>query len=487
MTSARRSPRKPRHSRSGEQRGRRSVTPARVAAFDVLMSVAQSDSYANLMLPPMLRSRNIVGRDAAFATELTYGTLRMQARYDAVIEQASQRKLRDLDLPVLVILRLGVHQLLELKIPSHAAVSQSVALTRLRITSGPAQLVNAVLRRISEKPLEEWIPAPADDASDEELASYHSHPAWIVRAFRQALGAQPTGLTDPTPALRQLLEANNTPARVHLALRPGLSGDHDLARVETQPGKYAPTCSYLLQGDPSSVSAVGLGRIGVQDEGSQLVTLASLDAPVEGDDSTWLDLTAGPGGKAAIMASVLGQRGGGEFVANELHEHRSELVKQNLQAIGPEVRVHVRTGDGRDVAKHEMGRYDRVLLDAPCTGLGALRRRPESRWRRSLDDLPALTQLQRELLISALKAVRVGGVVSYITCSPHVAETTLVVTDAQRHLQREGITIELLDASAHLASVSLNPPEGLTAPFAQMWPHVHGTDAMFLALLRRCA
>lgn len=477
--------RPPRRDTDGPRRDSRPrvSTSPRAAAFDVLVAVEDSDTYANLLLPPLLRERRIFGRDAALATELAYGTLRMQGRYDAVIAAASGRDLASLDRPVVVALRLGAHQLLGMRVPPHAAVSETVALARDRISAGPAQLINAVLRRISEHTCEQWLERLASGNTDRDLAVRFSHPEWILRAFRQALGADPTRSDDPETALTRALEANNTPPEVHLVLRPGIPAD--LAEARSVPGTYARSARYLQGGDPGQLPGLRTGAIGVQDEGSQLVTLATLSAPLEGPDATWLDLCAGPGGKAALMAAALADQGGGTFVANELHAHRARLVEQNLRAIPPTLTPQVRTGDGREVGALEPGRYDRVLLDAPCTGLGALRRRPESRWRRSPSDLPELTALQRSLLTSALAAVRPGGIVGYVTCSPHVAETALVVKDATRQAGRQGIEIELLDAPALLQSVSRTPVAGLHGPYAQLWPHVHGTDAMFLAVIRR--
>ncbi len=467
-----------------DSRPRVSTSP-RGAAFDVLLAVEESDAYANLMLPSLLRERRIFGREAGLATELTYGTLRMQGRYDAIIEAASSRKGNELDRPIRVALRLGAHQLLATRVPPHAAVSETVALAREKISAGPAQLVNAVLRRISEKDPEEWLELLRTGDLDHDLALDYSHPEWILRAFRQALGAPPTQTGDPDGSLRQTLKANNTPPTVHLALRPGLATEEDVSGVETSAATYARTARYLEGGDPGQIPGIRAGHVGVQDEGSQLVTLAAVSAPIEGDDSTWLDLCAGPGGKAALMASLLADQGGGTFVANELHEHRTTLVQQNLRSIPAAVRTELRTGDGAEAGALEPGRYDRVLLDAPCTGLGALRRRPESRWRRTPSDLPELTSLQRALLGSALRAVRPGGLVAYITCSPHVAETTLVVKDCLREAAKSGIEVETLDAPSALNAVAKQPLEGLHGPYAQLWPHTHGTDAMFLALLRR--
>jgi 16S rRNA (cytosine967-C5)-methyltransferase len=198
------------------------------------------------------------------------------------------------------------------------------------------------------------------------------------------------------------------------------------------------------------------------------------------DAEAWLDLCAGPGGKAALLGALASQRGA-TLLANEPAPHRAKLVSQALSAV-PRDTWQVRTGDGRDVGKEKPEAFDRVLVDVPCSGLGALRRRPESRWRRTPKDLADLGPLQRELLASALAAVRPGGVVAYVTCSPHPAETTAVVTDALR--KRDDL--ELLEAGQVLDSVSLTGNLGAGhESTAQLWPHVHGTDAMFLALIRK--
>ncbi|RMI05117.1 rRNA small subunit methyltransferase B, partial [Cellulomonas triticagri] len=200
-------------------------------------------------------------------------------------------------------------------------------------------------------------------------------------------------------------------------------------------------------------------------------------------DARWLDLCAGPGGKAALLAALAAERGA-RLVANEVQPHRARLVRQALVAVPEGAVEDVRTGDGRDVGTDEPGRYDRVLLDAPCTGLGALRRRPESRWRRTPADLAGLGALQRELLASALRAVRVGGLVGYVTCSPVLAETQLAVVDALRAARKAGLEVEVADARAVVTGIApgLDLPD---RPDVQLWPHAHGTDAMHLTLLRR--
>jgi 16S rRNA (cytosine967-C5)-methyltransferase len=208
----------------------------------------------------------------------------------------------------------------------------------------------------------------------------------------------------------------------------------------------------------------------VQDEGSQLVALALTRVPLDGPDARWLDLCAGPGGKSALLGG-LAAMDDATVDAVELQEHRAELVRRAVD--GLPVSVHV--ADGRAAPLSDAA-VDRVLLDAPCTGLGALRRRPEARWRRRPEDVPGLARLQRELLAAALRHVRPGGVVAYVTCSPHLSETVGVVGGVAR---RAGA--ELLDARPHLPGV----PDLGDGPTVQLWPHRHGTDAMFLALLRR--
>jgi 16S rRNA (cytosine967-C5)-methyltransferase len=223
----------------------------------------------------------------------------------------------------------------------------------------------------------------------------------------------------------------------------------------------------LAGGDPGALANVREHRAAVQDEGSQLCAIAAATAPVDGPDGRWLDLCAGPGGKTALLAA-LGQPRGASVHAVELHPHRAELVRSATAPWSVEVEV----ADGRQVTT---GGYDRVVLDAPCTGLGALRRRPESRWRRRPEDVAELAGLQRELLAAAIRLTRPGGLIAYVTCSPHPAETVAVVTGADG--------VEVLDARPSFPGVPLLGD----GPFVQLWPHRHGTDAMFCALLRRSA
>ncbi|WP_432498456.1 RsmB/NOP family class I SAM-dependent RNA methyltransferase [Kineococcus gypseus] len=478
-----------------EQSPRRGVEPdrytrvdeARRVAFAVLRAVEEEDAYANLVLPKLLRQRRLGGRDAAFATELAYGVLRGRGTYDALLATVVDRPFGELDPGVLDVLRMGAHQLLAMRVPDHAAVATTVALARTELGAGPAGLVNAVLRSAAGRELESWLEQVAPPAgTDDGWAVRTSHPQWVVRSMREALRAHGH---DPAE-LGALLAADNAPAAVALAALPGLSTPADLLSddraLTVRPGRVSPTAALLERGDPALVPAVREGRARVQDEGSQLVAQVLLAADVEGRDERWLDLCAGPGGKAALLAASAALRGA-HLTAVEVAEHRAQLVRSALAAVpagagGP---VEVRVGDGREVGADEPGAYDRVLVDAPCTGLGALRRRPEARWRRTPADLGALGPLQRALLASAIDALRPGGVVAYATCSPVLAETRLVVDDALKAATRRGVGVERLDTPAVLARVVPDLPGAAAGDAVQLWPHTHGTDAMHVALLRR--
>lgn len=458
----------------------RSADSARLVAFEVLRAVSRDDAYANLVLPARIRHHRLDRRDAGFATELAYGALRGQGTYDAILARCVDRPLDRLDPAVLDVLRLGVHQLLAMRVPPHAALNQTVALTRAVVGAGPASLVNAVLRRVSERALDEWVDELAASASDETEAEAirRAHPAWIVRAFRQSLAAHGRSVEE----LDELLEADNAAPVVNLVALPGLGNLDEAIQDGATPGELVEGSALSAGGDLGRWDAIRGGTLRVQDVGSQLVARAVADAPVEGADGSgerWLDLCAGPGGKAALLAALAAERGA-TLLANEPAEHRAELVRRALRPV-PETVWSVRTGDGRTLAPKLRGTFSRVIADVPCSGLGALRRRPESRWRRSPSDLAELAPLQRELLDAAIDAAAPGGVVGYVTCSPHPAETVAVVDEALRRRS----DIEPLDAGAALDHVALHPLGAGHDRTAQLWPHVHGTDAMFLALFRK--
>jgi 16S rRNA (cytosine967-C5)-methyltransferase len=455
------------------------IQPARRIAYEVISAVRESDAYANLLLPVKLERAKLSTQDAALATELSYGTLRRQGYYDAVISIAAARATDQIDPPILDVLRLAAHQLLSMRVAQHAAVDEAVSLAREIGSRSSSGFVNAVLRTITRSEPSVWHERALVEAQsdDERLAVEYSHPVWIIRAFRQALTAEGRG-----DELLALLEADNVAPLVSLVALPGRSTPAELEAAATtvHPADYSPFAAVSDGGDPAKLAAVREGRARIQDEGSQLAALALSRARPATPGESWLDLCAGPGGKAALLAGEA-LAAGATLVANEIVPARAELVRNALGAF--ENPPEVLTLDGTEIGERFPEAFDRILLDAPCTGLGALRRRPEARWRKQPRDVSELAALQGALLSSAIAALKPGGILAYVTCSPHLAETRVVVDTA---VKRSDGAVARLDTAAVLSSVTLHPlelPE--TSGHVQLWPQRHGTDAMFICLLQK--
>ncbi|MDC4233319.1 16S rRNA methyltransferase [Actinomyces sp. B33] len=479
-------------------RSLRDVDAPRALAYEVLRQVSADGAFANIALPKALRrirrEKRFDARDAAFASELVHGTLRAQGRLDWLIERHLTRPLAQTDPAVVDLLRLGAHQIVDMRVPDHAAVSTTVDLARRHLTDGPARMVNAVLRaltRLEPGAVDEMIDGIEDRVG--RLAVRTSHPQWMVRAFEEALVAHGYGADE----LDDLLDADNVAPVVTLVARPGLIDPEDLADealevlgTRVARGFVSDLAVLIESGDPALLPSVREGLAGAQDEGSQLAALVAASAPVDGQDRQWLDLCAGPGGKAALLAA-LGAGRGARLVANEVHPHRARLIERTVRGLD---NVEVVSGDGRSFggprSAWPLGSFDRVIVDAPCSGMGSMRRRPESRWRRTESDLDDLTALQEALLDRAVDLVRPGGVLVYVTCSPHARETRAQV----ERLLASG-TVELLDAPAIAGALTPEPLElpagagrvagGGGGRTLQLWDHRHGTDLMFIAVMRR--
>jgi len=427
----------------------------------VLRTVNSGGGYANLVLGSVLAERRLDSRDAAFATELVAGTCRWQGSYDVIISAAAGRPVHSLQPAVLDLLRLGTHQLMATRVPSSPAVSAMVDLAAETVGPRVTGLVNAVLRRVAERDLDSWLDVLTAGLDPvDALALRTGHPRWIVDGYADVL---------PADELEAALAANNRSARVTLAVRPGLATVAELIAAGAEACPYSPFGA-RWSGNPGDLPVVREGRAGVQDEGSQLAAWA-LTGP-EAPAGWWLDMCAGPGGKAALLTGLAAAHGS-RVLAADIAVHRAALVAGAVRGYAA---ASVVVADGTRPA-WSAGRFTRVLADVPCTGIGALRRRPDVRWRRAEAQLDELQVLQIRLLRSALDAVGIGGVVGYIACSPHRRETNDVV---EAVVSDRG-QIEILDAAQLLPAV----PNACRGPYLQLWPHRHGTDAMFGAFLRR--
>lgn len=444
---------------------RANPSPARLIAFDLVTQVNRGGAFANLRLPELLAESNLEQRDRAFATELSYGTLRMQGKHDYAITKKIDRPFAELDEKVVDILRLGVHQIFEMRVPVHAAVGETVELARAVAGESKASYVNALLRAIAADP-DIYAELEIDESVEhlEKLAILYSHPKWIISAYFDQL--------KDWDAVVELLKKNNVPAAPQIVAWPGKS---TVAEILETGGSKLPIGTYSVLSDhlPNEYPAIKDKRAGIQDMGSQLVAEIFFGTS-DSNSHSWLDLCAGPGGKAALLNNLLIENfPNAKFLANEPSEHRAELVAR----VVPKSKII--SFDGRNSS--EFGEtFDRILIDAPCSGLGALRRRPEARWRRSINDLKELLPLQRDLIDSAYEMLNVGGVIGFATCSPLLAETKGQVLDAMyRHKD-----LELLNVAdfSPAGAVGVNPDGTL-----QLWTHLQECDSMFLALLKRTA
>ncbi len=433
----------------------------RLLAYDVFHEVNRNGGYSNLLLPKTLSDSKLDDRDKGFATELVYGALRMQGRHDWILAQASERPWRDVDPALIDVARLGAHQLFEMRVPTHAAVSATVELGRKVLGESKASFLNAILRKISQKTLEEYIDEISLIKDDfERLSILYSHPEWIISAYLDQLGN--------LEEVEELLMANNIPAKPTLVSWPGLSTQKDLIDVGAVATNYSPFGA-IYDGSPASIDLIVQRKAGVQDEGSQLV--AKIFADVAEDQKSWLDICAGPGGKAALLSAIAKIKGI-DFSANEISEVRANLVRQVVQG------AKVSNYDAREVSTFGEN-YGAILADVPCTGLGALRRRPEVRWRRSVADLKSLVVLQQEIIDAAISAISPGGIFGYATCSPHLSETRIAISEAlKRHPEMQLVDLteyvhpELRSSAIDRGSLTL-------------WTHRHNTDAMYLSILRK--
>ena len=383
----------------------------------------------------------------------------------------------------------------------YAAVSQNVDIMRKYAPDPLPGFVNAVLRTVTQRPRQEWESLvvsriPKED-KDKRLSVRYSHPEWTVSLLREAWeGAgysqyqAAEGGAGAGGQLEAMLAADNEPPDVVLCARPGLISVEDVmaevhgiagTRGTCEYGRFSPYSVHVKGVAPQTLPSVRQGLCGVEDEGSQLAALAlAFSAPVSRGER-WLDMCAGPGGKAALLAACAAQHGAA-VLANEPAHHRADLVRSSLRRLGAGAEG-VTEHDGRELGKLYPHSFDRILVDAPCSGLGALRRRPESRWRKKPEDVAALAALQQGLLSSAYEALKPGGTIAYVTCSPVVAETARIVDpflNSHPDMRR-------MDTAAVIRGISSDPgiPLPSRAGDVQLFEHLHNTDQMFISLLHK--
>ena len=441
------------------------TTPARRIAAEVLLRVATGGAFANLALDAALRQAGVLEpREAALATELTYGTLRWQLELDRALAAHSDRAFAELDEAVRVCLRLGAFELLHhAKVPPRAAVNEAVELAKELKAGRAAGFVNAVLRRLSETRAPPPLPSREVDPVG-HVAALTAHPRWMVERWSRWLGAAET---------EQLCLANQQQAHAVVRVKRGALAAAraalDRAGIEAVPGRWSPDALVLGSGAPPALDIEGHdeGLFQAQDEGAQLVGLYCAPAP----DARVLDACAAPGGKACQLAELAGS-----VLAVDLHARKAKTIAeaakrlglQNLQTLAADVALPIPGVPDES--------FDLVLLDAPCSGLGTLRRHPEVKLRRTPEDVDRLAQLQSKLLAAVQRYVKPGGLLVYALC-------TLTEEECDEQVDRFLAAFPQFRLDAAPAGF---PPECLDARgLLRTLTHRTGTDGFFAARLRR--
>lgn len=453
------------------------ISVARRIALDILRRVAVEDAYAADLLYAELES-GIKKTDASLATELTLGVLRWQRLLDFLLERYIDRPCEQLDIEVLLALRLGLYQLRYLdRVPRHAAINESVELVKRARRSSAAGMVNAVLRRATAKAriageeLESLI--TAETAAEERLGILHSHPAWLVGRWVKFFGKERT---------TALLEANNRPAPLTCAVLEEETSERIAESLRKSnfaltPGRWLRGALQISGGNPGAAEAYRSGQINYQDEASQMVAHL-VDAR---DSQRILDACAAPGGKTIMLARAAGPCG--RVIAGEIHGHRLRIIQQQLRRTRT-TNVALAALDATRPLPFSRG-FDRVLIDAPCSGTGTLARNPEIRWRLQPEELNEAHRSQTAMLRNALAAAGKSARVVYSTCSLEPEENEEVIAEVLTEAPEWRVTSEQAALVPHLREMAAAEKLFTADGFFRTFPPEHGTDGFFAAVLER--
>lgn len=399
--------------RRGSGVSRKRPAGARELAMDVLTQVEQEGAYSNLLLNAALQKASLEKGDAGLATELVYGTIGRLNTLDYFLDRFVKKGIAKLQPWVRALLRLSLYQILYLdRIPEHAVVSEAVNLAKRRGHQGISGMVNGVLRSVLRQKDELTIPDNLPAA--ERISLQHSHPKWLVERWIARYGEETT---------EAICAANNEPPAVSVRVnttmisREKMLEEMKAAGLDAVPSDISPYGIVVKSGGNMALSSwYRDGMISVQDESSMLVAEAVSPEP----GMRILDCCAAPGGKTAHMGELM--KDDGEIIANDLHAHKRKLIAEQAARLGLGSVTAV-TGDALDLAeRYEPKSFDRVLLDAPCSGLGVIRRKPDLKWAKAPEDAREIAGLQRKLLATVSALVKPGGLLVYSTCTIEPAE-----------------------------------------------------------------
>lgn len=443
---------------------------SREIALEILYGVETKESYSNLELNFLLDKYNPSREERALATEIVYGVLRRRNTLDWIIEQFSRRTLDKMTPWIRNILRLSVYQLLFLdRIPVSAACNQGVELAKKRGHLGVSKFVNGVLRSIARNL--DNLPCPKEEDLPHYISIKYSHPFWMVKRWLTRLGKEET---------IRLCEVNNQNppltirANTLKVSRKELMDILEKCEIKVETGSLVPEAIKIKGvGSLSRLESYQKGFFQVQDESSMLV--AYLVDPQPGE--TILDACSAPGGKATHLAQKMQNRG--KIIANELHPHKIELIKENCRRLGIDI-IETQIGDARNLSDTYLEKIDRVLVDAPCSGLGVLRRKPDARWKKELESIGKLREIQLSILESAAKCVKPGGIIVYTTCSIE-PEENIEILKAFLERNKEfqlGNILEYLPRKFEVKRLE-------NAGYLQIYPQDYNSDGFFLSRMER--
>lgn len=446
------------------------VDKVRETALTVLMEINEKGAYSNIALNKHLEACNGNETDRGFITELVYGTVKWRLYLDWVINKFSSVKLKKMSPWILNILRMGIYQLLLMdRIPPSAACNESVSLAKRYGHAASSGFVNAILRNINRNSGNIGYPPETDTV--EYLSVRYSHPQWLVKLWLDRYGRDFTA---------SLLESNNqTPAFI-IRTNTQKSSRADLMNslrehgLEVSEGRYADEA--VVIGNPSGITKLELFREGyfqIQDESSMLV--AKVLDPQPGEFI--MDVCSAPGGKATHIAELMKDKG--TVLARDIHEHKIALINQAVRRLGLKS-VKTELFDAALLDESHIGKADRVLVDAPCTGLGIIRRKPDIKWAKETGDKKEITALQKRILYMASQYVRPGGVLVYSTCTLEPEENKLMIEDFLENnpeFERNNIASLLPEALQE---------DSTSKGYLQLYPNKHGMDGFFISrMLKR--
>lgn len=444
---------------------------ARETALKALTEIETKEAYSNLVLKKNLREGGLDARDRAFVTELVYGTVTRKLTLDWVISRFSKTRLSKLSRWVLQILRLGAYQLLFLdRVPPSAACNTAADLAK-RYAKASSGFINAILRNISRQKDEIDIQNPQTGSLSHDMSLQYSFPEYLVKDWLLEYEEDFT-----RKLLEALLQRPDFSIRVNTLKSKASEVVTELseAGIEAHPGRFLPE-ALVLQGvtDISQTPAFLEGRITVQDESSMLA--ARLLDPQPGDRV--LDVCAAPGGKTTHIAQLMQDQG--HILAWDIHEHKTGLIRETAQRLGIHI-IDVQRRDAMDSADDQKERYHRVLVDAPCSGTGIIRRKPDIKWQRKQEDFGSLVEVQQKILYNAGRTVVPGGVLVYSTCSMDVRENERII----RSFLNDSSGFEPTDLSDRLPA-NLAEKKNIKGGMLRLYPHTDGTDGFFIARLKK--